>query len=122
MTPVPNLEQDARMVILNEAQVEPPGFFARLRGKTQRERVMVVLTDAHLYFIVQLDEERAFATAYRRAEMDVQDYAASSMAKRMPDHGISFTASGVGASHRSTQFIGLGPGLAAERFRALLLG
>lgn len=97
------------------------GFFDKLLGRDTRQLGIAVITARWLFTVVTDPKSGAgLAVGHKLDGLDVLDYARSDWARLAPDTGLRLTGFGPGATERRSYFFGMGPGEAAERFRAQL--
>ncbi|MCA9934730.1 MAG: hypothetical protein H6662_01640 [Ardenticatenaceae bacterium] len=80
----------------------------------------VILTSKWLFWAVGKESETPGVLSARLRELRVQDYEKSEMYKLVQDTGMNVSGLRTGAGDAGTAFIGLGPEVAAQKFRALL--
>jgi len=97
------------------------GLLDRLLGRSATQQMGALVTPSVLVWSIS-DGGETFAVAARLAEVEVTDHAQSDRAALVEDAGLVVFGFRIGASERATMFLGLGPGEAADAFRAAVRG
>jgi len=99
-----------------------PGLISRaLGGDPDKVHYTAAIVTPRLLIWGTSGEKRGTAVlSVRLSEAEARDYASGPFAKMVADSGIDVTGMPSGGLERVTGFIGLGEGLAAERFKEIL--
>ena len=92
-----------------------------LFGKRQTVQVSTVLTPRWLVWAIQENMTQPVVLSAQLINLTVQDYAETSFAKRIPDSGIEVNGQFTDSRESASAFIGLGGGIAASKFKEIVL-
>jgi len=92
-----------------------------LFGKRQTVQVSTVLTRRWLVWAIQENMTQPVVLSAQLINLTVQDYAETSFAKMIPDSGIEVNGQFTDSRESASAFIGLGEGIAASKFKEIVL-
>jgi len=92
-----------------------------LFGKRQTVQVSTVLTPRWLVWAIQENMTQPVVLSAQLINLTVQDYAETSFAKMIPDSGIEVNGQFTDSRESASEFIGLGEGIAASKFKEIVL-
>jgi hypothetical protein len=108
---------DALMCIQTDFEKVKKGLF----GGTETVRMGVVVTPRWLIWAVNGPKAQTAVLSAQLIHVTVQDYAQTQFARLIPDSGIEVSGMFTDASENASAFIGLDEGVAAQKFREIVI-
>ena len=108
---------DALMCIQTDSEKLKKGLF----GGTETVRMGVVVTPRWLIWAVNGTKTQTTVLSAQLIHVTVQDYAQTQFARLIPDSGIEVSGMFTDASENASAFIGLDEGVAAQKFREIVI-
>ena len=108
---------DALMCIQTDSEKWKKGLF----GGMETARMGIVVTPRWLIWAVNGTKTQTTALSAQLIHVTVQDYAQTQFAKLIPDSGIEVSGMFTDASENASAFIGLDEGVAAQKFREIVI-
>lgn len=108
---------DALMCIQTDSEKVKKGMF----GGAETVQMGVVVTPRWLVWVVNGTKAQTSVLSAQLIHVTVQDYAQTQFANMIPDSGIEVSGVFTDASENASAFIGLGEGVAGEKFKEVLI-
>lgn len=108
---------DALMCIQTDSEKAKKGFF----GVAETVRMGVVVTPRWLIWAVNGTKTPTSVLSAQLIHVTIRDYAQTQFAKMIPDSGIEVSGMFTDASESASAFIGLDEGVAAQKFREVVI-
>jgi hypothetical protein len=108
---------DALMCIQTDSEKAKLGLF----GGTETVRMGVVVTPRWLIWAVNGTKTETAVLSAQLIHVTVRDYAQTQFARLIPDSGIEVSGMFTDATENASAFIGLDEGVAAQKFREIVI-
>jgi hypothetical protein len=108
---------DALMCIQTDSEKVKKGLFSA----TETVRMGVVITPHWLIWVVNGTKTQTAVLSAQLIHVTVQDYAQTQFAGLLPDSGIEVSGMFTDASENASAFIGLDEGVAAQKFKEVVI-
>jgi hypothetical protein len=92
-----------------------------LFGREEMVQMGVVVTPRWLVWAISETKTKPVVLSAQLSDVTVQDYAQTTFAKLITDSGIEVSGMFTNASERASAFIGLGEGVAGNKFKETLI-
>lgn len=108
---------DALMCVQTDSEKVKKGLF----GGAETVRMGVLITPHWLIWVFNGTKIQTTVLSTQLIDITVQDYAKTPFAQMVPDSGIQVTGMFTNASESASAFIGLDEGIAAQKFKEVII-
>ena len=108
---------DALMCVQTDSEKVKKGLF----GGAETVRMGVLVTPSWLLWVCNGTKIQTTVLSAQLIHITIQDYAKTQFAKMISDSGIEVNGMFTGASESASAFIGLNEGMAAQKFREVMI-
>jgi len=112
-----SIPSDALLCVQTDSEKIKKGLF----GGAETVRMGVLVTPRWLLWVFNGTKIQTTVLSAQLIHVTIRDYAQTQFAKMLPDAGIEVSGIFTGASESASAFIGLDEGMAAQRFKEVMI-